>query len=98
MEYVNGVFILLLIVWLVWPGTEQKDSASRLKRLEAKVDLLLEQAGLEFNPLENGQEEVLELLQQGQKIQAIKLYREITGVGLKEAKDEVEEMARQRGF
>ena len=30
---------------------------------------------------------MLELVQTGQKIQAIKLYRELTGVGLAEAKD-----------
>ena len=33
---------------------------------------------------------MIELLQAGQQIQAIKLYRELTGVGLKEAKDAVE--------
>ena len=38
--------------------------------------------------------ELLALLRQGQKIQAIKLYRERTGVGLKEAKDVVEALAR----
>ena len=36
--------------------------------------------------------EVAALAKQGQKIEAIKLYREITGVGLKEAKDAVEAM------
>jgi ribosomal protein L7/L12 len=41
---------------------------------------------------------VLQKLEQGRKIQAIKLYREQTGVGLKEAKDAVEELARQRGL
>ena len=35
---------------------------------------------------------VIELLQAGQLIQAIKLYRELTGVGLKEAKDAVEKL------
>ena len=35
-------------------------------------------------------EEVRALYRQGKKIQAIKLYREETGVGLKEAKDMVE--------
>jgi ribosomal protein L7/L12 len=35
-------------------------------------------------------EQVHALAQQGQKIQAIKLYRELTGVGLKEAKDYVD--------
>ncbi|MBV9469115.1 MAG: ribosomal protein L7/L12 [Abitibacteriaceae bacterium] len=36
---------------------------------------------------------VEELVRSGQKIQAIKLYREQTGVGLKEAKDAIDAMA-----
>lgn len=39
-----------------------------------------------------------DLLARGRKIQAIKLYREQTGVGLKEAKDAVEARARLRGL
>ncbi|MDA0246258.1 MAG: ribosomal protein L7/L12 [Chloroflexi bacterium] len=38
---------------------------------------------------------ILEYLNKNQKINAIKLYREVTGVGLKEAKDAVDEMERQ---
>ncbi len=37
--------------------------------------------------------DVIDLVRAGQKIEAIKLYREIFGVGLKEAKDAVEAMA-----
>ncbi len=44
---------------------------------------------------EIGLDEVRSLFQQGKKIQAIKAYRELTGVGLKEAKDAVEGMAGQ---
>jgi hypothetical protein len=43
-----------------------------------------------------GLDEVWSWLQQGKKIQAIKVYRELTGVGLKEAKDAVERMAGER--
>ncbi|HEX3778685.1 MAG TPA: ribosomal protein L7/L12 [Pseudonocardiaceae bacterium] len=43
-----------------------------------------------------GLDEVVAHLHQGRKIQAIKVYRELTGVGLKEAKDAVERMAGQR--
>ena len=39
-------------------------------------------------------EEVLRIANSGHKIQAIKLYREVYGVGLKEAKDAVETMLR----
>ena len=41
--------------------------------------------------------EVLRLLGERKKIQAIKLYRERTGVGLKDAKDAVEAMATRHG-
>ena len=42
--------------------------------------------------------ELLSLLRRGEKIQAIKLYREKTGAGLKEAKDAVEALARRHGL
>lgn len=42
--------------------------------------------------------ELLGLLNAGQKISAIKLYRERHGVGLKEAKDAVEALAAQHGI
>jgi len=38
---------------------------------------------------------ILDLLARGQKIPAIKLYRQQTGAGLKEAKDAVEAMERR---
>ena len=47
-----------------------------------------------LNPL---QEQVLNLMRQGQKIEAIKLYRTETNLGLKEAKDAVEMLAMQHG-
>jgi ribosomal protein L7/L12 len=42
--------------------------------------------------------EIVSLLKQGQKLQAVKLYRECTGVGLKEAKDAIELMAEKHGL
>ena len=42
---------------------------------------------------DDGDQEILALLREGQKIAAIKLYREREGVGLKEAKDAVEALA-----
>ena len=40
---------------------------------------------------------VRQALQQGQKIMAIKIYRDMTGLGLAEAKEAVEDLARERG-
>jgi large subunit ribosomal protein L7/L12 len=38
-----------------------------------------------------------DLIARGKKIEAIKIYREATGVGLKEAKDAVDAIARRSG-
>jgi ribosomal protein L7/L12 len=43
-------------------------------------------------------ERVVQLLTDQRKIEAIKLYRQATGVGLKEAKEAVEAIARLRGI
>jgi len=42
--------------------------------------------------------EILRLLRNGQKIQAIKLHREATSLGLKESKEAVEALARRHGI
>lgn len=63
----------------------------RLARIEGKLDLILKQLGLEYQDGET--DEIIRLLADGQKIAAIKLYRERTGAGLKEAKDAVEAIA-----
>jgi ribosomal protein L7/L12 len=65
---------------------------ARLRRLEAKVDLLLRHAGLATEVEPGVPPEVLEALRRGEKIAAIKCYREATGAGLAEAKKEVEEI------
>jgi hypothetical protein len=44
------------------------------------------------------EEQVLPLLRQGRKIEAIKVYRAATNCGLKEAKDAVEALAAQHGI
>jgi pantothenate kinase-related protein Tda10 len=63
---------------------------ARLRRLETKVDLLLEHAGLANKYKVGVQQEVLEALRRGDKIDAIKCYREATGAGPAEAKEKVE--------
>jgi len=76
----------------------ESEIISRLDRLERKVDFLLrelnlvereEAAFLAFVP---DLAEVAVLVRQNRKIEAIKLYRELTGVGLKEAKEFVDRL------
>src|SRR5439155_17715856 len=67
---------------------------ARLRRVEAKLDLILKHLGLEYTGPETSaglSEEVKALADDPhKKIAAIKLHREQTGLGLKEAKDAVE--------
>ena len=90
----DATFWLVVALFLVVLGSSWTAAASnngrRLGRLERKVDLILKHLGLDPNQGVNS--EVRELMKAGQKIQAIKLYREQTGVGLKEAKDYVESL------
>lgn len=76
------------------------DIYTRLHRLEQKVDFLLSELGLTqkaeaslpssaVNPM---LAEIVTLLRQNRKIEAIKVYREHMGVGLKEAKDVIDNM------
>src|SRR5215471_12679708 len=63
------------------------------RRIEAKLDAILGKLGIQ--PPDPGAASglspgVRQLADVGQKIQAIKLHREETGLGLKEAKDAVE--------
>ena len=68
------------------------DSMKRLARLEAKVDLLMKHAGVTYDPHANVPPGVLAALQAGQKIEAIRQYRQATGVDLKTAKEFVESL------
>lgn len=78
-------------------GTEQ-ELRDQLNRIESKLDQLLalsQQKPTQASTAPDPYAEVRASLAQGMKIQAIKLYREITGVGLKEAKEAVEAMQSQ---
>jgi ribosomal protein L7/L12 len=67
---------------------------NRIISLEQKVDFLLRAMGLEAKEQASvlPPDDITMLLRQGRKIEAIKIYREKYGVGLKEAKDAVDRM------
>jgi hypothetical protein len=79
-------------------------SEDRMIRLERKVDFLFQRLGI--NPdealvIDDGfgvgpglPASFQDALARGKTIEAIKIYREFTGVSLKEAKDAVEAMGR----
>jgi len=75
-----------------------QERLGELSRVEAKLDLLLKQANIRFDPYVNLRPEIAEAMRNGKKILAIKLQRESSGMGLKEAKDFIEEIERRAGM
>ena len=73
---------------------------SRVSRLEAEVEFLYKHFGLTFSENANPGDDprVIEALQRNSLIEAIKIYRELTNLGLAEAKNAVEEIRRRRGL
>ena len=80
----------------------------RLAALEEKLDRVLAHLGLDGDytggagfgtdvvpgSMTGSEAQIAALIQAGKKIQAIKVYRDVTGAGLKDAKDAVESMER----
>lgn len=68
---------------------------NRLSRLDAKVDALLNDASIRFDPFRDVPADVREALERGETIAAIKRFRESTGASLKHAKAFVDEVRRR---
>jgi ribosomal protein L7/L12 len=69
--------------------------SARFARLERRVDLLLKNTGVDLAKI--AAEEAATLARAGNKIEAIKVYRDYTGVSLAEAKAKVEALASSAG-
>jgi ribosomal protein L7/L12 len=70
-------------------------STAQLNRMERKLDLILKHLGLELADAEP-EGPWRTLADQGEKIAAIRAYREAAGVGLAEAKEAVDSYMRRR--
>jgi hypothetical protein len=66
------------------------DDAVRLRRVEQKLDPVLKHPGIEYTETWSLSDEARAQADRGDKLGAIKLHRERTGVGLAEAKYDVE--------
>jgi ribosomal protein L7/L12 len=69
---------------------EAKDAVEAIQRGEPSQDPEESDSSL--------QQTLVSLLQQGRKIDAIKVFREVTGSGLKESKDAIESIAARHGL
>jgi ribosomal protein L7/L12 len=83
-----SIVILVLFLLITLLGKRLISVEKRLAKLipiDAKLDLLLKAARLEYDPLRNLPADVVKALQAGQKIETIKRYREVMSASLAEA-------------
>ena len=80
---------LLLIIIGMLVGSPNS-SEFKIKHMDKKLDRIMEQLDIEEINID---EELKELLSEGKKIPAIKRLREETGMGLKEAKEYVDNLS-----
>ncbi len=95
----TSIIVVVLVAGVLLVLQRVSSLSARLHRLssiEGKVDALLRHQGIQYDPLSDMPLPVREALDQGERILAIKRLREATGVGLKEAKERVEELGRRR--
>jgi hypothetical protein len=89
--------VALVLVLLGRAVDDVRKRTRMLGRIEAKLDLLMKHANVEFEPYKGLPPDVVDALKRGEKIEAIKSYRSVAGVGLKEAKDFIEDIQRRAG-
>jgi ribosomal protein L7/L12 len=78
---------------------EMSNFATRLAQLETKVDFLLRQLGIDPAMITPPPADLIsEALRAGNIVQAIKLYRELHGGGIREAKEAVEALRTEMGL
>ena len=66
------------------------------KHLEKKVDAIIKHLGAEFKPYKNTPNAVFAALDSGERVKAIKLYRQFSGVSLKEASEVISYLENNR--
>ena len=90
-----GIGAIIVVAALVWMGRKNSTAKTFTGNVDSNVKTEVTSSGNSSNIAPgNAEEAVRALLDAGNKIEAIKRVRQQTGLGLKEAKDLVDEMER----
>lgn len=92
------LFLIPAVILLVMASSMSRNSnptSRRLVRIERDLHMVMDHLGI-VRP--EPTVEVLDKLRAGKKLEAVVVYRDATGVGLKEAREAVEKMAREHGL
>jgi len=88
----NVIWIMLVVLLLssILQGINQL--RNNTKRTNKILEKIAKQIGV---PEESVDDEIKSLVADGEKIKAIKMYRKATGVGLKEAKEQIDLLSKK---
>jgi ribosomal protein L7/L12 len=90
-----GVSLVVCGVLVVAGLQARERLEARIRRLEARLDAVITQSGIAFDPGADVLPEVLRAVREGRVIEAIRFQRKATGMGLREAKDYVDDLMRK---
>ena len=85
-----GVLFPSLVALYLIVNAQLDSYRKRIRFLEVKVDALIKHTGIEFDDNTLVPVEVHKAVKAGQRLKAIRLYRKITGAGLKEASEVID--------
>lgn len=89
-----AVAILFLVIGMAWGKSRARNSGQMFTSQIVRLPAQFASPAAPPAPAAAGMESVVALIRSGNKIAAIRDYREMTGCGLKEAKDAVEAIER----
>ena len=87
-----------LIVGFFLGRMSKRSNDTDLWQIDRKLTMLTEHFRLKWDPTIGVPEDVLAQVRAGNKVAAIKLYRDLTGKGLKESHDLIEEIDKRIRF
>ena len=92
-EFMYGIIVVAVLINIVSIISQLR---SDVARLNVTLDKIAKQIGVPDTVLANIDAELKSLISEGKKIKAIKKYRTVTGLGLKEAKEYVDLLSEQK--
>lgn len=91
--YINSIWIILGVIILMLLVSIITQLRNDIMRMRITLDRIAENIGVTDILKKEEKEELLKLILEEKKVQAIKKFRGITGLGLKEAKDYIDKLS-----
>jgi ribosomal protein L7/L12 len=91
-EIMDYIIIAILVVIVLILLSSISDLQNKIRKMNTVLEKISDQVGVPEDPVNN---DLRILISEGKKIEAIRKCRESTGLGLKEAKDYIDDLERK---